>query len=205
MEQQTLKNITNDLKCKRDALALCHEELKKDSDDWNKTIIILSLLNGMLETVKIQLELDTSIFKLSPIFLSSVIAVISSLIKFRDYPRRMEILIQSHSMLTNSLNKYRNHTNINDELIRDYNDSLEKLETSIYPDIRKKYLNLSHKNLLSIMKEENKYFSKIELLQLKKHETPSSDNSCSSDSLPRPTPFIFSRTNVHDVDQEEIV
>ena len=73
MEQTSLHTITFDLKAKRDALSLCHEELKIDSDNWNKTIIILSLLNGMIETVKIQLELTSSGFKLIPIFLSSVI------------------------------------------------------------------------------------------------------------------------------------
>ena len=127
MEQQTLNTIRSDLKAKRDALSLCHEELKKDSDDWNKTIIVLSLLNGMMETVKIQLNLSSSGFILLPIFISSLIAIISSLIKFRDYPRRMEVLIQSIAMLTDTLNKYRNHKEIDDELIREYNNALEKL------------------------------------------------------------------------------
>tara|TARA_R110000868_G_scaffold167194_2_gene401486 strand:- start:277 stop:891 length:615 start_codon:yes stop_codon:yes gene_type:complete len=204
MEQQTLRNITTDLKTKRDALSLCHEELKKDSDDWNKTIIVLSLLNGMIETVKIQLNLNSSGFKLMPIFISSVIAIISSLIKFRDYPRRMEILIQSISMLTESLNKYRNHTLIDKELIRDYNNALEKLETSIYPDIRRKYLYLSHKNLISIMKQEKKYFASIELVSSAPDIT-TSDMSCESNSKPRPSSsFIFNR-NQYDADVEETV
>ena len=177
MEQQTLLSIRADLKAKRDALSLCHEELKKDSDDWNKTIIVLSLVNGMIETVKIQLELNSSGFKLLPIFISSIIAIVSSLIKFRDYPRRMEVLIQSISMLTDTLNKYRNHKQIDDELIREYNNALEKLETSIYPDIRRKYLYLSHKNLLSIMKLEDKYFKALEMKTI----NTSSNNSCTSD------------------------
>ena len=177
MEQQTLLSIRADLKAKRDALSLCHEELKKDSDDWNKTIIVLSLVNGMIETVKIQLQLNSSGFKLLPIFISSIIAIVSSLIKFRDYPRRMEVLIQSISMLTDTLNKYRNHKQIDDELIREYNNALEKLETSIYPDIRRKYLYLSHKNLLSIMKLEDKYFKALEMKTI----NTSSNNSCTSD------------------------
>ena len=179
MEQKTLNNIRSDLKAKRDALSLCHEELKKDSDDWNKTIIVLSLLNGMIETVKIQLGLNSSGYKLLPIFISSIIAIISSLIKFRDYPRRMEVLIQSIAMLTDTLNKYRNHKEIDDELIREYNNALEKLETSIYPDIRRKYLYLSHKNLLSIMKLEDKYFKALELKTI--NINTSSNSSCSSD------------------------
>ena len=72
MDQITISTIRADLKAKRDALCLCHEELKKDSDDWNKAVIILSLLNGMIETVKITLSLGSNGFKLIPIFLSSM-------------------------------------------------------------------------------------------------------------------------------------
>jgi hypothetical protein len=46
----------------------------------------------------------------------------------------------------------------------DYNNALEKLETSIYPDVRKKYLKMSHKNLINIMRIEQTYFKNIELV-----------------------------------------
>lgn len=206
MEQQTLNNIRSDLKAKRDALSLCHEELKKDSDDWNKTIIVLSLLNGMMETVKIQLNLSSSGFILLPIFISSLIAIISSLIKFRDYPRRMEVLIQSIAMLTDTLNKYRNHKEIDDELIREYNNALEKLETSIYPDIRRKYLYLSHKNLLSIVKLEDKYFKALEM-KILTTPTNSSNNSCSSDDDKDRSKLskIFQLSKRYDNEQDETI
>ncbi len=202
MEQQTIFTIRADLKAKRDALSLCHEELKKDSDDWNKCIIILSLLNGMIETVKIQLQLNSSGYKLLPIFISSLIAIISSLIKFRDYPRRMEVLIQSVAMLTDTLSKYRNHTEIDDDLIREYNNALEKLETSIYPDIRRKYLYLAHKNLLSIIKMEDKYFKALEM---KPNTTPasSSNNSCNSDEDKKPTLSSLFKISKYNAEQEE--
>ena len=204
MEQQTLNNIRSDLKAKRDALSLCHEELKKDSDDWNKTIIVLSLLNGMIETVKIQLQLNSSGFRLLPIFISSLIAIISSLIKFRDYPRRMEVLIQSIAMLTDTLNKYRNHKEIDDELIREYNNALEKLETSIYPDIRRKYLYLSHKNLLSIMKLEDKYFKALEMKTL--NINSSSNSSCSSeDDKDNKLSKIFQISKRYDEEHDETI
>jgi len=177
MDQITISTIRADLKAKRDALSLCHEELKKDSDDWNKAIIVLSLLNGMIETVKITLSLEESIYKLIPIFLSSIIAVFSSLIKFRNFSNRMEILIQSISMITETLNKYRNHESVDKELLRDYNNSLEKLEMSLYPDIRKKYLLMSHRNLIAINKLEKKYFSNLQLVEISSNSSYGSDDS----------------------------
>lgn len=204
MEQQTIFTIRADLKAKRDALSLCHEELKKDSDDWNKLIIILSLLNGMIETVKIQLDLTSSGYKLLPIFISSLIAIISSLIKFRDYPRRMEVLIQSVAMLTDTLSKYRNHKEIDEDLIREYNYALEKLETSIYPDIRRKYLYLAHKNLLSIIKIEDKYFRALELKTMTT-PTGSSNNSCNSDEDKNPTLSSIFKISKYNAEQEETI
>lgn len=180
MEKTTIYDIRADLKAKRDALSLAHEELKKDSDDWNKCVIVLSLFNGMIETIKIQLQLDSDGFRLLPIFISSIIAIISSLIKFRDFPAKMEVLIQSQSLLTTTLNKYRNHEEVDKDLVIEYNSALEKLETSVYPDVRKKYLQQSHKNLLSIMKLEQKYFKNIELVN--NGEKPEDDTLSSSSS-----------------------
>jgi len=49
MEKTTIQMVRQDLKSKRDALLLAHEQLKEDSDDWNKCIIVLSLLTGLFE------------------------------------------------------------------------------------------------------------------------------------------------------------
>jgi hypothetical protein len=164
MEKDTIREVINDLKAKRDALSLAHEQLKKDNDNWNKCIIGLSLMTGMFESIKIQMGLDNNLVALVPIGLSSIIASISALIKFKKFPEQMETLIQSTSLLTNTLNKCRNHDILDHEIMIEYNDALEKLETSVYPDIRKKYLKRSQKNLIDIMKIEQTYFKNIELV-----------------------------------------
>lgn len=162
MEKDTIREVVNDIKAKRDALSLAHEQLKKDNDDWNKGIIVLSLMTGMFESIKIQMGWSNNIVALVPIALSSVIASISALIKFKKFPEQMEIIIQSTSLLTNTLNKCRNQEMLDHEILVEYHDALEKLETSVYPDIRKKYLKMSHKNLISIMEIEQTYFANIE-------------------------------------------
>jgi len=162
MEKNDLQKIINDLHVRRDALSLAHEQLKKDSDSWNKCIIVISLMTGMFESAKIQMGWKSNITTLVPIALSSIIACISALIKFRNFPAQMEILLQSQSLLTHTLTNARNENEITPNLRKEYHDSLEKLEISLYPDIRKKFLVQSNKNLISIMKQENKYFEKIE-------------------------------------------
>jgi hypothetical protein len=161
MEKHTLPAIVQDLKAKRDSLSLAHESLKKSADDWNKCIIVLSLGVGLFESAKIKMGWESNLVGLVPVALSSVIASISALIKFKKFPEQMEVILQSQSLLTHTLNTARNETVLTPLLIKDYNDALEKLETSIYPDVRKKYLKISHNNLISIMNQEQKFFERL--------------------------------------------
>jgi len=162
MEKSDIKMMTNDLRAKRDALSMAHSELKKESDKWNKIIICLSLLTGGFESMKIQMGWQTDEVKLVPILMSSVIAGCSSIIKFKGFSERQEVLIQSISLLTNVLNKCRNHAEVDDDILLEYNNALEKLETSLYPNVRGRFLKQSHKNLLNILNYEKKFFDSIE-------------------------------------------
>ena len=184
MDKTTLPMIINDLRSRRDALSLAHEQLKIDSDSWNKAIIVLSLGTGMFESMKIKLGWDNSIVALVPIALSSIIACVSALIKFRNYPSQMEVLLQSQSLLTHTLTNARNENEITSTLRKEYNEALEKLEVSLYPDIRKGFLIQSHKNLISIMKQEQKYFDLIEKINAGEsvNTNDSEDGSIESDT-----------------------
>ena len=175
MEKNNLQQIINDLRSRRDALSLCHEHLKHESDKYNKIIIFLSLSTGLFESVKLQMGLNNAAVSLVPIFLSSLIASVSALIKFKKFPEQMEIILQSQALLTNTLTTARNETEITPQLLKLYNDSLEKLEVSIYPDIRRKFLKDSHNNLISIMKLEQKYFNQIPMIYNKEKTIDNSE------------------------------
>ena len=207
MEKHTLPLVIQDLKSKRDALSLAHEQLKKDNDDWNKCIIVLSLLTGMFESMKIKMGWDGSIVALVPIALSSIIASISALIKFKKFPEQMEVILQSQSLLTHTLNNARNETEMTDQLIKDYNDALEKLEISIYPDTRKKYLKISHNNLISIMKQEAKFFEALEKAQngeLSSESGESSIESGESTNKRNPLSIVIPRRNFDESQEEDL-
>jgi len=161
MDKDNIKMLINDLRAKRDALSLAHSDLKKSADTWNKIIICLSLVTGGFESMKIQMGWTSNEVKLFPILMSSVIAGCSSIIKFKGFNEKMEVLIQSISLLTNVLNKCRNHNEIDDDILIEYNNALEKLETSLYPDQRGRFLRQSHKNLLSILKYEKTFYDNI--------------------------------------------
>ena len=183
MEKHSLYMIINDLRSRRDALSLAHENLKIESDNWNKCVIVTSLLTGMFESIKLRMGWSSNVVDLVPIALSSIIACISALIKFKNFPSQMEILLQSQSLLTHTLTNARNEDDITPNLMKEYHESLEKLEVSLYPDIRKKFLAQSHKNLISIMKQEQKYFNNIQSINEGNYPPSSSDTSIESDEI----------------------
>ena len=182
MEKRELNQIIQDLKAKRDALSLAHEELKRENDSWNKCVIIVSLTTGMFESMKLQMGWNNNVVLLVPIGLSSIIAMISALIKFKNFPNQMEIILQSQSLITHTLNVARNEETITPSLLTQYHESLEKLETSIYPDMRKKYMKASHTNLISIYKQEKKFYNEID--NINKATLEFSDDSSSDSSNP---------------------
>ena len=77
MEKTSLIMIVNDLRSRRDALSLAHEQLKSDSDSWNKCVLVLSLGTGMFESAEMQMGWSNNLVSIVPIALSSVIACIS--------------------------------------------------------------------------------------------------------------------------------
>ena len=95
----------------------------------------------------------------------------------------MEILLQSQSLLTHTLTNARNEDEITPALMKEYHESLEKLEISLYPDIRKKFLVQSHKNLISIMKQESKFFQNINSINEGNYPPSSSDSSIESGEI----------------------
>ena len=109
-----------------------------------------------------RLHLTGAGWQLLPIILSSITATMASLIKFRNFNQRMETYLQSASLLTNTLLKARNHNEVDDDLRGEYNGSLEKIETALYPNERKLFLRQAHRNLIEIMAQEIKYYKKIE-------------------------------------------
>ena len=188
MEKTTIQMVRQDLKSKRDALLLAHEQLKKDNDDWNKCVIILSLFTGLFESCKIKMNWDSDAVALVPIVLSSIIASVSALIKFKKFPEQMEVILQSQSLLTHTLSNARNTYDLTPSLLKEYHESLEKLETSIYPDIRKKFLKQSHNNLISIMKQESKFYEMIS--KVNNGEMVDTDDSLSSKSNEIESPVV---------------
>ncbi|MAV56251.1 MAG: hypothetical protein CMI79_01780 [Candidatus Pelagibacter sp.] len=198
MEKTTLVEIKSDIKYKRDTLHLAHEDLKREGDFWNKIIIFVSLGSSLFESTKMTMKWDDPALNLFPIFLSSVVAGISSFVKFKRYNEQQEVLIQSCTVLTSTLAKARNSSTVDEDLLHEYHEALELLETSLYPDVRKRFLKASQKNLITIIKNEDDYFEVIKKARGKK-------NILDNKSLGSTTTSQNNITQLESDDQTEII
>jgi hypothetical protein len=84
MKKESIDDVINDLRSRRDCLSLAHEAIKAKSDQYNKVIIVLSLVTGAIESTKIKMGWNSNAVALIPIFMSSIIGMISALAKFED-------------------------------------------------------------------------------------------------------------------------
>lgn len=177
------QQIINELRSKRDALSLYHCQLKKNSDDWNKCIIVLSLLAGFVETAKIQLALQTDFWKLLPIAINTLIAICSSLIKFRDYPQRQEVVLGARDTLSHFLTKIRGLPgDLGESELREFYTCLEFLETCITPAERKTFVKNAQSILLRIQRNEHQF---LELLNDPTHPLPEGSDASPDENSER--------------------
>lgn len=174
-----------ELRAKRDACALHHEELKLNNDKYNKIIIVLSLACAFLETLKMQLglnELDSwvgDVSSMMPIFISTLVSIISSLLKFQKFPEKMETLVQVSDKANFAIEKirmlqeyipFKENSIVFDmyqkEVTDSYRDALMSIEVAIYPDKRAKYYKNAQQNFIKIKKDEQAYLKQIKKLAL---------------------------------------
>ncbi len=173
---ESLNEKLLELRAKRDAILLSHKMLKKKSDFYNKCIIYLSLIAACFETVKAQLKLaerndiiaDMSI--LAPIFLTTAVTIISSLLKFKKFPEKMEsntkaaekcyfAIIRIRQLIEN-LNfqdEVVSKTAYNTEVMVYYRDALDSIERTMYPKQRTALFLQAQQNLMTIQKNEYNY------------------------------------------------
>jgi len=178
-----LQNKYFEVRCKRDAVSLIHQQLNDENNWYNKVIICASLFTGFLETLKFQLELTdkdkhgsliSNMSAIAPIFLSTGIAIISSLIKFKKYPETMETLTSALIKLNNVITKIRSlqedlhysplqetKKTYQDVILTDYRTALLEIESSIYPSIRQNAFNKAQYNIIKQLKGDIKYNNKI--------------------------------------------
>ena len=180
-----------EIRSKRDALAFNHEDLKRSNDNFNKVIIMLSLFTAFCETVKSQLGLTDpegsyskavqNAASILPIFLSTCTGIISSLLKFKKFPEKMEEITKATEKCNFSILRIRQlQENINfqspevslntynSEVMAFYRDALEAIEKTMYPKSRGDYFKTAQDNIIKIHDCEKEYTAQI--LAIKKEK-----------------------------------
>lgn len=162
---KTKQELEQSIRVRRDALQTLHSKLKNDSDAFQLWIMGISTLSGSVEVAKMSLGVDSPVLDLTSIFFASVCTVLASVMRFRDFNSRLEGLVKSSAELTSVLKAIRDSPNVSITMIEMYNKSLAIVETTLYPEQRKKYFKLAETGVVAITKDElifNKSIHKVE-------------------------------------------
>jgi len=175
-----------ELRSKRDAVLLSHRDLKIQNDHYNKLIIYLSLFTAFFETVKAQLELTerddfiAPMAVIAPIFLSTLVSIISAVLKFKKFPEKMEEMTKATEKCAFTILRVRQlienvnfkepeiiKETYNSEVLGYYREALDSIEKSMYPRQRMQYFAKAQNNLVIIHENEFKYNSNLHKVKVK--------------------------------------
>ena len=166
-----------ELRHKRDAVLNQHKILTGCQNSFQKWIICISLATALLESVKSQLKLTESpneiiahSSSIAPIFLSTVCSIIGALLRFRNFPEKLETIVKAAEKCAYSISRIRelkSQLNFEEEAIirssfidsvsATHRDALESVEMCLYPQDRQLLFEEAQKNLLQI-KDDNENF-----------------------------------------------
>ena len=173
-----LKKILLETRLNRDAIMLAHNDVNILQDKYNKFIIVLSLFSAFFESIKGQLDLAerkdflSPLSILMPILLTTVLGIVSSMMKFKKFPERMELLTRSTEKCNVTILKIRklqeslnfqppevSYTFYIEDVMMFYRDSLDCYEKALYPNEHSKYLEMARR-ILKEMKKKTTNFEK---------------------------------------------
>ena len=137
------------LSIKIEILRFKYAEYKKWSDLFNLLIIILSSTITLLQSANAEMKFDNYFFTLSPIFISTMIAMLAAVIRFKKWGDKMETISKciSNSILTLSdIKSLKNDIKIatckedmdeiSDKYKNDVKKSINQTETDIITNLK---------------------------------------------------------------------
>lgn len=189
-----IKKKIAEIRIKRDAIMLAHNRVNIQQDKYNKVIICLSLFSAFFESTKAQLNLATRddwvapVSILMPILLSTILSIISSLMKFKKFNERIDLLskateksnatVLSLRRLQESLNfqsYIQSYKDYSGPVTENYRDALDCYERALYPQEHDKYMKEAIK-LAENSKEYKEIFNKNIEITLNKEQAERQQN-----------------------------
>ena len=171
---KTKQELEQSIRVRRDALQSMHQQLQKESDNFQLWIMGISTLSSSTEVAKMSLGLDSPYLDLTAIFMASITTILASYMRFKNFNQLMEGLIKASSELTSVLKMIRDTPTVTIELIEQYNRSLAITETCLYPNQRKKYFAIAEAGVVAITTDELKFNKNLDKAE-KKHALEKTD------------------------------
>jgi hypothetical protein len=130
------------LKMTRDACSYAYDKLNKANSHWQQMIMVVAT-TGAFSTAVLALADKTGWpFELVPILVQTVAGAMAAWVRFYDFPRRMEELINVKHQTSDILESVRQSATITEELWAKYTSAITEVEDVMTPSLYDK----AHKN-----------------------------------------------------------
>lgn len=148
------------LKIDVDALSFNYEKLKASNDCWNQVIMVISSLGALITSILTIAKLVGWPFEIVPIVIQTAAGVIAAWMRFYDFPKRMEAVINIKHATNSVRERMQKSPIVDDNLWEQYCMSVKSLDEVLTPQERDK----AHKWALKQMKDQRIRVAELEVL-----------------------------------------
>jgi len=124
------------LKADVDALSLIYNDIKDRCDRCNQTILIISSIGALTSSITTIAGVDGWEIQVLPIVVQTLSGVLAAWIRFYDFPKRMESIINAKKGANDVKLKFEQSASITVGLWNDYTAIQHEMDSAITPDER---------------------------------------------------------------------
>jgi len=126
-----------------DSLSLIYEDIKTKCDRCNQTILIISSLGALTSSITSLAGASGWQFEIIPIIVQTLSGVLAAWIRFYDFPKRMEEIINCKKSANDARMKFEVCQIVTPELWNDYSKVQHEIAVAISPHERRHAMKLA--------------------------------------------------------------
>jgi hypothetical protein len=128
-----------------DALSQLYSSLRSRNDRWNQLIMVVSSIGALVTSILTISNLTMWPYEIIPIVIQTFSGVMAAWVRFYDYPKRMELIINAKHATNDTRERLEKSAVIDEELWELYCIATKTLDAVMTPDERDSSLVLALK------------------------------------------------------------
>jgi len=129
------------LKADVDALSMIYNDIKDRCDRCNQSILIISSIGALTSSITSIAGITGWEIEIVPIIVQTLSGVLAAWIRFYDFPKRMESIINAKKGANDVKLKFEQSPNVDQALWNDYTSIQHEIDNAITPEERNAFMH----------------------------------------------------------------